>query len=72
MKKSFSTLLGQVTDVLNPQPDDEDEEAMVIQGSQPVSLSPFQVLDFLALIFIFSLSQISNRTQILTMSVRKM
>jgi hypothetical protein len=44
MKKSFSTLLGQVNEVLNPQPDDEDEEAMVIQGSEPVSLSPFQVI----------------------------
>ncbi|XP_059471165.1 BSD domain-containing protein 1-like isoform X2 [Neocloeon triangulifer] len=42
MKKSISTLLGQVNEVLNPQPDDEDEEAMVIQGDQPVSLSPFQ------------------------------
>jgi hypothetical protein len=43
MKKSFSTLLVQVNDVLNPQPEDEDEEAMVIQGSEPVSLSTFQV-----------------------------
>lgn len=46
MKKSFSTLLVQVNDVLNPQPEDEDEEAMVIQGSEPVSLSLFQVACF--------------------------
>ncbi|CAB3364537.1 Hypothetical predicted protein [Cloeon dipterum] len=42
MKKSISSLLGQVNEVLNPQPDDEDEEPLVIQGSEPVSLSPFQ------------------------------
>ncbi|KAF4518807.1 hypothetical protein B566_EDAN008135 [Ephemera danica] len=43
MKKSFSTLLGQVSGALNPQPEDEDEEAILIHGSEPVPLSPLQV-----------------------------
>lgn len=43
MKKSISSILGQVSGALNPQPEDEDEEAILIQGSEPVPLSPIQV-----------------------------
>ncbi|PNF17062.1 hypothetical protein B7P43_G00845 [Cryptotermes secundus] len=44
MKRSVSSFFGQVSSVLNPTPDDEDEEAIVIHDSQPVALTKFQVL----------------------------
>lgn len=44
MRRSVSSFLGQVSSVLNPTPDDEDEEAIVIHDSQPVVLTKFQVM----------------------------
>jgi hypothetical protein len=44
MKRSVSSFFGQVSSVLNPTPDDEDEEAIVIHDSQPVVLTKFQVM----------------------------
>lgn len=43
MKKSVSTFLDQVSTVLNPSPDDEDEEAVVIHGTDVVPLTRLQV-----------------------------
>ncbi|KAI5699974.1 hypothetical protein M8J75_012039 [Diaphorina citri] len=42
MKKSVSTFLDQVSTVLNPSPDDEDEEAVVIHGTDVVPLTRLQ------------------------------
>ncbi|KAL1455352.1 hypothetical protein WDU94_009454 [Cyamophila willieti] len=42
MKKSVSSFLGQVSNVLNPSPDDEDEEAVVIHGTDVVPLTRLQ------------------------------
>lgn len=42
MKKSVTSFLGQVSSVLNPLPDDQDEEAVVIQGSNVVPLTRLQ------------------------------
>jgi hypothetical protein len=44
MKRSVSSFFGQVSSVLNPSPDDEDEEAIVIRDSQPVVLTQYQVM----------------------------
>lgn len=42
MKRSMSSFLGTVNNVLNPAPDDSDQEAMVMRGNVPVVLSRFQ------------------------------
>ncbi|XP_071448817.1 BSD domain-containing protein 1-like [Hetaerina americana] len=42
VKRSISSFLGQVSTVLNPVPEDEDEEAMVIQGSEPIVIDRVQ------------------------------
>ncbi|XP_046386400.1 BSD domain-containing protein 1-like [Ischnura elegans] len=42
VKRSISSFLGQVSNVLNPVPEDEDEEAMVIQGSEPIVIDRVQ------------------------------
>lgn len=44
MKRSVSSFLGQVSSVLNPSPEDDDEEAIVIHDSEPVVLTKFQVV----------------------------
>ena len=44
MKRSVSSFLGQVTSVLNPSPEDDDEEAIVIHDSEPVVLTKYQVV----------------------------
>ncbi|XP_021914019.1 BSD domain-containing protein 1-like isoform X2 [Zootermopsis nevadensis] len=44
MKRSVSSFFGQVSSVLNPSPEDEDEEAIVIHDSQPVVLTKYQML----------------------------
>lgn len=43
MKRSVSSFLGQVGSVLNPLPDDGDEEAILIQGDNHVFLNRLQV-----------------------------
>jgi len=43
MKRSVSSFLGQVSSVLNPSPEDDDEEAIVIHDSEPVVLTKYQV-----------------------------
>ncbi|XP_077283831.1 uncharacterized protein LOC143909626 isoform X2 [Arctopsyche grandis] len=42
MKKSFSTFLDQVNTVLNPSPDDDDAEAILIIDGDSVTLTNFQ------------------------------
>lgn len=44
MKRSVSSFLGQVSSVLNPSPEDDDEEAIVIHDSEPVVLTKYQML----------------------------
>uniref|UniRef100_A0A1B6C0H5 BSD domain-containing protein n=1 Tax=Clastoptera arizonana TaxID=38151 RepID=A0A1B6C0H5_9HEMI len=43
MKRSMSSFLDQVGTALSPPPDDGDEEAIMIQGDNPVYLSRLQV-----------------------------
>ncbi|XP_068082953.1 BSD domain-containing protein 1 [Anabrus simplex] len=42
MKRSLSSFLGQMSSALNPIPQDDDEEAIVIFDSKPVPLTKFQ------------------------------
>ncbi|XP_049764171.1 BSD domain-containing protein 1-like [Schistocerca cancellata] len=42
VKRSFSSFLGQMSNVLNPSPQDDDEEAIVIFDAEPVPLTKFQ------------------------------
>lgn len=51
MKKSVSSFLDQMSSALNPLPDD-DEEALMIVGSDTVALSRLQVLN-IDRVFIF-------------------
>ncbi|PSN43085.1 hypothetical protein C0J52_19295 [Blattella germanica] len=44
MKRSVSSFLGQMSSVLNPTPEDDDEEAIVIHDSEPVVLTKFQMM----------------------------
>lgn len=44
MKRSVSSFLGTVSNVLSPLPDDDDQEAVVIKNDAPVPLSRFQVV----------------------------
>lgn len=43
VKRSVSSFLGTVSNVLNPLPDDDAEEAILIQNDQPIPLSKFQL-----------------------------
>lgn len=44
MKRSISSILGQMNQVLNPSPDDSDTEAiMIIEDSETVTLTKLQV-----------------------------
>lgn len=45
MKKSVSSFLDQMSSALNPLPDDEDEALMIV-GSDTVTLSRLQVINF--------------------------
>lgn len=45
MKKSVSSFLDQMSSALNPLPDDDDEALMIV-GSDTVTLSRLQVLKF--------------------------
>lgn len=51
MKKSVSSFLDQMSIALNPLPDDDDEALMVV-GSDTVTLSRLQVLN-ISCVFIF-------------------
>lgn len=51
MKKSVSSFLDQMSSALNPLPDDE-EEALMIVGSDTVTLSRLQVINLLLYIYI--------------------
>lgn len=51
MKKSVSSFLDQMSSALNPLPDDDDEALMVV-GSDTVTLSRLQVLN-INCVFIF-------------------
>lgn len=42
MKKSFSTFMGQVSTVLNPEPDDEDTEAILVTSGDTIALATYQ------------------------------
>ncbi|XP_050297328.1 BSD domain-containing protein 1-A-like isoform X5 [Anthonomus grandis grandis] len=42
VKRSFSTFLGQMNTVLNPSPDDEDTEILIIENSETHSLNRLQ------------------------------
>lgn len=44
MKRSMSSFFGTVSNVLNPTPEDDDEEAIVIHDSEPVVLTKFQMM----------------------------
>lgn len=44
MKRSVSSFFGQMSNVLNPTPEDDDEEVIVIHDSQPVILTKFQMM----------------------------
>lgn len=43
VKRSVSSFFDQVGSALSPQPEDGDEEAIIIQGSNPVFLNRLQV-----------------------------
>lgn len=51
MKKSVSLFLDQMSSALNPLPDDEDEESLMIVGSDTVTLSRLQVIHSFCIIF---------------------
>lgn len=51
MKKSVSLFLDQMSSALNPLPDDEDEESLMIVGSDTVTLSRLQVIHLFCIIF---------------------
>lgn len=51
MKKSVSSFLDQMSSALNPLPDDEDEESLLIVGSDTVTLSRLQVIHLFFIIF---------------------
>ena len=53
MKRSVSSFLGQVGSVLNPLPDDGDEEAILIQGDNHVFLNRLQVRNITYYIYFF-------------------
>ncbi|XP_018564539.1 BSD domain-containing protein 1 isoform X6 [Anoplophora glabripennis] len=42
MKRSFSSFLGQVNNVLNPSPDDSDTEIFIVENSETVKLTKLQ------------------------------
>ncbi|XP_050504805.1 BSD domain-containing protein 1-B isoform X1 [Diabrotica virgifera virgifera] len=42
MKRSFSSFLGQMNNVLNPSPDDSDAEMLIVENSETVTLNKFQ------------------------------
>jgi len=49
MKKSVSLFLDQMSSALNPLPDDEDEALMIV-GSDTVTLSRLQVIYFILIL----------------------
>lgn len=49
MKKSVSSFLDQMSSALNPLPEDEDEALMIV-GSDTVTLSRLQVVNFIVII----------------------
>lgn len=51
MKKSVSLFLDQMSSALNPLPDDEDEAIMIV-GSDTVTLSRLQVINIICVNFI--------------------
>jgi len=50
MKKSVSLFLDQMSNALNPLPDDEDEAIMIV-GSDTVTLSRLQVINVISFYF---------------------
>nr|XP_023019410.1 BSD domain-containing protein 1-A-like isoform X2 [Leptinotarsa decemlineata] len=42
MKRSFSSFIGQMSNVLNPSPDDSDTEVLIVENSETVTLTKFQ------------------------------
>lgn len=42
MKRSISSFMGQVNNVLNPSPDDSDAEMLIVENSETVTLNKFQ------------------------------
>jgi len=50
MKKSVSSFLDQMSSALNPLPDDEDEALMIV-GSDTVTLSRLQVIHLICFYF---------------------
>lgn len=50
MKKSVSSFLDQMSSALNPLPDDEDEAIMIV-GSDTVTLSRLQVINLISFYF---------------------
>lgn len=50
MKKSVSSFLDQMSSALNPLPDDEDEALMIV-GSDTVTLSRLQVINLISFYF---------------------
>ncbi|KAJ8923940.1 hypothetical protein NQ315_006716 [Exocentrus adspersus] len=42
MKRSFSSFLGQMNNVLNPSPDDSDTEILIVENSETVKLTKLQ------------------------------
>jgi len=58
MKKSVSSFLDQMSSALNPLPDDEDEAIMIV-GSDTVTLSRLQVISIICVYFNFMSSIIS-------------
>lgn len=57
MKKSVSSFLDQMSSALNPLPDDEDEAIMIV-GSDTVTLSRLQVINLIY--FYFNISSITS------------
>lgn len=55
MKKSVSSFLDQISSALNPLPDDEDEALMVV-GSDIITLSRLKVINYLLFIPIIMFS----------------
>ncbi|PZC71922.1 hypothetical protein B5X24_HaOG212235 [Helicoverpa armigera] len=44
MKKSLSSFIGQVSTVLNPEPDDEDDTEVILSSGDTTMLSTYKVI----------------------------